>query len=461
MAFKLSELRVLGGFLARRALLRIFVFALTIGVLPLIQFMSINGDGRDSLAYNTDECSMYGGSGRKLFPGRFLKPFSFYPFPISGRPCEVSANLTSNIFRELRDKKMLNPGARALCVGEGSASAVSLLQALGFGNAFGAGSRLFPSLVMKGFDYRLSFENSSFDFVFSRSLDRSAVPALVVLEIERILRPGSFGAMLLRTTSGSNSGSMFKTAAPISAFVKSSDIVHVYEDDGFTLVAFKKRATPTDMDCLDELSHGRPEQCRSVSNNRGFLEHLEPLVNGDPVGSNSKQRFSYLPNLMNISTRDKLIYIDMGAGEFANSSIAGWFLTSYPMHSRSFNIYAVGSDDSVRTTYAKTPGITFVHFPGLLQEHATTEATPLELSSQALDWFKETVAGGDFVVLKVDAGKNGMLLLRKLFRTGAMCFIDELFFHCPDAASNQDTVCGDCFHFIEALRSSGVFVHRW
>lgn len=63
------------------------------------------------------------------------------------------------------------------------------------------------------------------------------------------------------------------------------------------------------------------------------------------------------------------------------------------------------------------------------------------------------MVGGDFVVLKVDAEKNGMMLLRKLFSSGAMCFIDELFFHCLNTTSNQDTVCRDCFHFIEALRS--------
>nr|DAD20172.1 TPA_asm: hypothetical protein HUJ06_021635 [Nelumbo nucifera] len=91
--------------------------------------------------------------------------------------------------------------AKALCVGEGSDLVVSTLRELGFLDALGVERHLFFSLMRKSFTYKLEFKDNSFDFVFSRALDRVSVPALLVFDIERVLRPGGVGSVLVDITS--------------------------------------------------------------------------------------------------------------------------------------------------------------------------------------------------------------------------------------------------------------------
>ncbi|XP_042474944.1 uncharacterized protein LOC122057026 [Macadamia integrifolia] len=470
MASSALRLQVLHGSLARRVLFRAFLFVSAITIIPLLQLR--DDEPAQLLAVVSGDCApnddvVVASSDTHFLPGgQFLKPMSTYVIPfipstLSVVSCEENANFTFHLFKELMGHQLLHSGAKVLCVGDGSASAVSALQSLGFSDALAADRHPFFSLARKRLIYGLNFQDHSFDFVFSRALDRVSVPALLVLEIERVLRPGGIGAMLVRV-SGSNPSSLIKSATPVSSFLKSSRVIDVRDFDFFTLVVFKKR-----FDGVNFFENYKlPDECPSIINNKRFMEYLEPLSDEKPVGTGIQEKISFLPHFMDISSRKRLIYIDVGAGDYTNFSTKNLSLPLYPAQSRGFDVYIVHHDTSVLASYVKKPGITFVYYPGLAGNKVTS--SPVGHLSPLLDegfdflvWFKETVAAEDFVVLKMNAKGVELKLLFDLLKDGAICLVDELFLHCSDSIHDQDDTHGDCMDLFRALRSGGVFVHQW
>ncbi|KAJ6913699.1 hypothetical protein NC651_016054 [Populus alba x Populus x berolinensis] len=78
-----------------------------------------------------------------------------------------------------------------------------------------------------------------------------------------------------------------------------------------------------------------------------------------------------------------------------------------------------------------------------------------------LAWFRETVQYADFVVLKMKAGEVELKFLSGLFKSGAICFIDELFLSCSDQDGEKGREKGDCLDLFKSLRNTGVYVHQW
>ncbi|KAI3941763.1 hypothetical protein MKW92_015516 [Papaver armeniacum] len=366
-----------------------------------------------------------------------------------------SNNVTTKMFRELIDMKLLNPYnvKAALCVGEGSASAVSELTRLGFTNATGVKPRhlfsfltrkrsLIPELDLDDFDC------NSFDFVFSRAPSRVSVPALFVLEIERVLKSGGIGAIVLQMNF-LNPGNLIRTVTPISTFLKTSDVVHVSSVDPFLVVVFKKK-----QDTVNPFENYQlPEECASIKNTKPLIEQLEPL--GSWEGN-----FSFLPNLIDVSSRKRFINVDIGV---VNSNVTNPFFKSYPMNSRDFNIYVVGHDRTALTSYVNIlPGITFVYYPGLARNKIVQVSEEVVVHN-----LFPYMSGEEFdfqVCSEMNAAGLELKFLHQLFETGAICLVDELFLHCPESADTKNGgggAIGDCVDIFEGLRSSGVFVHQW
>ncbi|PRQ56544.1 putative S-adenosyl-L-methionine-dependent methyltransferase [Rosa chinensis] len=301
-------------------------------------------------------------------------------------------------------EQLLN-GDKALCVSEGSASAVMALQDLGFPNARGVYEHRFFSLKRKQFGYEIYYEDKSFDFVFCRDLDKVSVPALLVLEIERVLSPGGIGAMLVGS-SGLAPNSLIRSATPISSLLKSSSVVHVNYISNFTLVVFRKSYENAGLFEQYRL----PADCQSLTNNRPLIEKMEPLVKEKPVEDGKMA--TYLPNFIDVSSKKRLVYIDIGAAEHLKSNVTDWFLPSYPITHRAFHVYFVDHNTSVLLSYVKKPGITFVYHPGLagikdkdnVNIEADAEPYVADEGFDFLVWFKETVQHAEFVVLKMNAG---------------------------------------------------------
>ena len=144
------------------------------------------------------------------------------------------------------------------------------------------------------------------------------------------------------------------------------------------------------------------------------------------------------------------MYIDIGVGELLNANVSDWFLPSYPIDQKDFNVYFVHYNTSIMLSHVKRPGITFVYHPGLadkvvtevdvdVDEEEDEEVDPYvgEEKFDFLAWFKETVQYADFVVLKMNAGEVELKFLSDVFSSGAICFVDELFLRCPDITSKE------------------------
>ncbi|XP_012082346.1 uncharacterized protein LOC105642208 isoform X2 [Jatropha curcas] len=395
-------------------------------------------------------------TGTNLFRNRFLKPIwnSF--------ECKEDMNLTTNVVREIMGKQLLDYSANALCVGDGSASAVYALRELGFDNACGAHRSPFFSLKHRKFVYELQYADNSFDFVFSRDLDEVSVPAVLVLEIERVLKPGGIGAMLVGVT-GLNPNGLIRSATPVSSLLKSSNVVHVGYVQEYTLVVFKK--------IIDKVGYFEqfrlPADCQSVSNNKPLMKFLEPLLEKKEIGFEKKM--AYLPNFIDVPSKKKLVYVEIGAANRLNPNVANWFIPSYPVEHKDLNIYFVDHNTSVLLSCVKKPGVTFIYYPGLSAEKVTASISDVEdldpsVEDEGFDflaWFRETVEHADFVVLKMKAGEAELKFLTDLYESGVACFVDELFLSCGDHVDENGGVKKECMDLLKSLRSSGMYVHQW
>lgn len=465
MDLNLLKWRIIRGSFVMRVVLRAFMFVLATTILSFMQMTHEAGIiGR--MVSNIDVCPLSFGSIQDLNFTGHLKPtsapgFMSSLFGTTPMPCMESQNFTKNVFKELMEKNLLDSNAKALCVGERSASTVLTLRELGLSNAFGVDRHPFFSLVQRRFVYELNFENNHFDFVFSRDLDRVSVPSLLVLEIERVLRPGGIGAILV---GGRNfhSGSLVRLATPVVSFLKGSDVIYVCGVGSSTLVVFKKR-----YENFSAFEHFQlPDKCPSVTKNIAFMKFMEPLVDGK--SGQFELEPAYLANFRNISSRNKLVYINIGAGEFAKESVAKMSKNYCSNHHACFDVFVIDHRTSVLSSYVTGPGIHFIYHPSLSGENAAREinsdeyfsAPPDEGEFDFIHWFNETVADGDFVALVMNTKPVELNILVELFKTGAICHVDELFLRCSNEEDCKTTTCGDCTRLFKSLRKSGVYVHQ-
>ncbi|KAG1365219.1 Ubiquinone/menaquinone biosynthesis methyltransferase ubiE [Cocos nucifera] len=147
----------------------------------------------------------------------------------------LPAAILDAVVLDLMARKWLWRGDRALCLGRGSgpAAAATAMKRMGVLPAVGA---------MEGCG-RLPFPRAAFDFVFFAALDRAVAPARIVLEMERVLRPGRAGAVAVGPTRRGGGG---RAAAPVAALLRASEVVAVRAVNGtwpvaVVVVVFKKR----------------------------------------------------------------------------------------------------------------------------------------------------------------------------------------------------------------------------
>ncbi|KAF5750363.1 hypothetical protein HS088_TW03G00699 [Tripterygium wilfordii] len=443
--------------IARRVFLRAFMLASVMSIVPLVHIFSGSNLGLfDPLI--TRDCAFDFGT-------NWLR--NRLSIPIRGSSGSVrymkNANLTVNVVRELmRMQMLLNYSAKALCLGEGSESAVMAFRDLGFSHACGVNKSPFFLLKHKNFVYELDVEQNSYDFVLFNDMGKVLVPAILVREIERVLKPGGIGAVLVGG-SGLNPNSLISAATPVSSLLRDSSIVHVGYVDELILVVFKKKIEIVGYFEQFEL----PADCQSIMNSKPLMDHLEPLVDAKPV--EFEKRIAYMPKFMDISYKKRLVYINIGAGEHLKYGDENWFFPSYPVHLKAFNSYFVDHNTSVMLSYVKRPGVTFVYYPDLAGNKATAKPDAVEElnpyvedgSFDFLAWFKETAQYADFMVLKMNAGKVELKFLADLFRSGAICLVDELFLSCSDQVYGKGAVKGQCLDLFKGLRNISVFVHQW
>lgn len=458
MDFKVLKWQILRGSLAKRLFVRALLFTLAMVIISFVQMGNDIRNGELVLLESGDCGSDVIVSDLDVNVSGFWKRVSATVFGFLGGSArkKESKDLSRSVFKELMGKKMLNTRDRALCVGEGSDLNALLLQEMGLSDTLGVRSHPFFSLWKKRFVYELGFEDYYFDFVFSRDLDRVSVPALLVLEIERVLRPGGIGAMLFGT------GSSVRSSTPVSSFLKSSNVVSICGIGSFTLVTFKKR-----FDNVALFEHYRlPDKCPSITSNKPFMKYIEPLA-VNQLGQ-LESEISYLSKFMNISSRKRVVYINVGAGELVNSSITEILEPNYHVPLQALDMYVLDHNASALSLYVQKAGITFVYHPDLVGYTVPGLVSDEELSAprevdefEFIHWFKETITESDFVVFMMNARAAELKIVFELYESGAICHVDELFLQCSDTADCKDSVCGDCRSLFRGLRNSGVFSHQW
>ncbi|XP_071688193.1 uncharacterized protein [Rutidosis leptorrhynchoides] len=422
MDFKALKLQMIRGALARRIILACLCFVLAMFI---VSFTRIAGKIRtnEPVLMNFDQC--------------------WFNRPRMKVSNVCHENLTFSVVKELTDRQMLRLDGRALCVGDNLYSDALSLRELGFMETFRANQ----NTIMR-FEHDVEFETNYFDFVLSRTFGKVPIPARLVLEIERVLRPGGIGVMIVDFDTF-NIGSLVRSATPVSLLLRSSNILHVCGIGSFALIVFKKNLS----NVVYFENFRLPKECPSVLRNKPFMQHIEPLMEYQDL-------VSYLPNFVNVSSRNKLIYINMGTGEMG---------PSYPIHPQAFNVYVVDHNVSALSAHVKKPGVTFVYHPGLVEGdnfgHSVNSAkymeAPLhEKRFEFIKWLKETAKDGDFVVLKMNAGETHLKVLFELFESGVICHVDEMFVHCSEGVDCRNSRCHDCLSLFKGLRNAGVFVHR-
>lgn len=437
-----------GGLLMRRLVLRSFMLMLAVIVVSVLQ-VSREVWVVEPLMSNFDKCPFDLDSNYEFNLTGLMQSAIF------GAPkksiCNESEYLEKFVFKELMEKDLLQSSAAALCIGERSASAVLALRHLGFFDTIGIEKHPYFSLLKRRFVYEIEFGDNNFDFVFCEDLDRVSVPTLLLMEIERVLRPGGTGAMLVGARRG-----LVSSVNSLASFLKSSDVVHVCDVGLYKLVIFKKR-----LESFASFEHFQlPSVCPAVANNKPFMKNIEALRTA--AHGQAEPELSYLPKMMNISSRNKLVYINVGAGEYAQTSIARLSRPYCASHHASFEVFIIDHKISILSSYVTEPGIHFVYHPALSGEVSVPDVNSDEYVSAPVDdegfdfvpWFKETVSEGDFVILMMQTRMAELNILVELFKTGAICLVDEVFMRCSDGVR-------DCRKLLESLRKSGVYAHQW
>lgn len=462
MGVDVLKLKLMPTSFRRRVILRALVIVCAFSVVSVLRILggAYEGENNNTQPCKVDECAVnfaflgpFLFSGNGLLSNRFLKPVWNY---LESEKCKDNIDLSTQIVRELTGMNLLSNDSRALCIGRRSVSAVLAMNRQGISDVSVAYMPPVFAFKHRKFTSELHYEDASFGFVFSMDLETVAVPASLVYEIERILKPGGTGAMLVGTTSGSDSNGLVRSVSPVSSLLKNSTVVHVASLGEQVLVVFKRDGE--DSFRLDQTHHhDLPADCSSFLNNRPYIGLLEPLL--EEKRSDFERRIHYLPEFIDLSSRKRLVYIDVGAADHLKAR-SDWFFPSYPIDRKAFNSYFVHHNTSILTSYVKSPGITFIYHPGLAATKVTIagpadqeESFVEDDSFDFLAWFKETASFADFVVLKMNTSNAELKFLSELIKTGAICSVDELFLHC--------TGYSDCTGIFQSLRNSGVFVHQW
>jgi SAM-dependent methyltransferase len=379
--------------------------------------------------------------------------------------CKKEINLVSSVVKELIGQRLLwNSEAESLCIGEYSDIAVSTMQKLGFSNVI---NHQLLSINKKNFAYSLDhYRDFSFDFVLSNDFGKVTVPALLVLEVERVLKPNGTGALILDFDSygvySNNSDyiNMIRIASPISSLLRFSSIVYAGVVNNHGLVVFKKNSESkieSENKSSSFYHDDLPEDCKSVQFTKPLINLMEPLVKEKPYEKN----ITYLPKFKDVSSSKKnLVYVNIGGGY-------DWFPESYPIDKEDFNVYFLHYNFSIMLSHVKGPRVTFVYHPELNENFKANNVADAEDMNHYLGedeefdlvaWFKETVEDADFVVLKMNAGKVEMKFLKDIYENRVICFVDELFLNCSESGDGDSDSCMDIYN---GLRNNGVFVHQW
>ncbi|XP_057435309.1 uncharacterized protein LOC130728008 [Lotus japonicus] len=413
----------------------------------------------------------------------------------------------SSAFQDLVAGGYLSPEANALCVETPTGRDVFALREIGVRNAIGISRKAVKPLVKSGTGDRIPFGDATFDFVFSGegSFARSAKPVEYAAEVARTLKLGGFAVFHFTNPKDTYSFNSFLDLFHCFRVVK----LHGLEGFDSSLPYIHETVLKKECDGNGkhdgDFSNGK---CYVPEYKRDLVRNAEPLIAKEPLKpwltlkSNIKN-ITYLPSIVDISFKNRYLYVDVGARSYG-SSIGSWFKKQYPKQNKTFHVYAIEADKTFHKEYGLKKGVTLLPYAAWVKNETLTfeihrdpgekvevkgrgmgRIQPLRSSGKEefdgemekirgfdfAKWLKNTVSKNDFVVMKMDVEGTEFDLIPRLFETGAICLVDEVFLECHynrwqrccpgQRSSKYEKTYDQCLELFNSLRQSGVLVHQW
>ncbi|WJX82239.1 hypothetical protein P8452_65022 [Trifolium repens] len=422
-----------------------------------------------------------------------------------------SVSFYSSVFHDLIGGGFLSSDSKSLCVETPTGRDVFALREIGVKNAIGISKKSVKPLVKSGTGDRIPFGDNYFDFVFSGegSFARSVKPAVFAAEIARTLKPGGFAVFHFTNPKDSYSFNSFLDLFHCFKVMK----LHVLE--GFDSSMPYIHETVLKNECVDYGAGKFDNDYDSHSNGNcyvpGYKKDLiriaEPLIEKEPLKpwitlKKNIMNIKYLSSMVDISFKNRYLYVDVGARSYG-SSIGSWFRKQYPKQNKTFHVYAIEADKTFYKEYGLKKGLTLIPYAAWVKnetlafeihrdpgEHVEVKGRgmgriqPLQTTGKEFDgevekiqgfdfanWLKNTVSKNDFVVIKMDVEGTEFDLTPRLFETGAICLIDEIFLECHynrwqrccpgQRSSKYEKTYDQCLELFNSLRQSGILVHQW
>ncbi|XP_043702784.1 uncharacterized protein LOC122652961 [Telopea speciosissima] len=416
----------------------------------------------------------------------------------------------SSVFQDLITEGYLLPNSKSLCIETPTGQDVFSLKEIGVHDAVGISKKKSPPLVVSGQAVRQPFNDNTFDFEFAGvgALEESVRPLEFASEVARTLKPEGF--LVVHTASANDvySFNSFLALFNCCRLVRSRDIGGMDSSLPSIREIVLKKETEILRHGEKMLDGSSVNKCSVPGYKQELVRKAEPLITKEPLKpwitlKRNIKNIKYVPSMADISFKPRYVYIDVGARSYG-SSIGSWFKKQYPKQNKTFEIYAIEADKTFHEEYQKKKGINLLPYAAWVRnetlffeinrdpgEKAEAKAKgrgmgriqPVQSSINFVgdvdkirgfdfaSWLKNTVTKNDFVVMKMDVEGTEFDLIPRLFETGAICLIDEIFLEChynrwqkccPGERSPKYQKSYDqCLELFSSLRERGVLVHQW
>ncbi|XP_047335202.1 uncharacterized protein LOC124938746 [Impatiens glandulifera] len=418
-----------------------------------------------------------------------------------------SVDFYSSVFQDLIADGFLLPNSKSLCVETIHGEEVYALKEIGVLDSIGIYKKASKPLVIKGQGNNQPFKENTFDFIFSGNtfagLDRSLKQGEFADEVCRTLKPEGFLVVHTLSSKDTYSFNSFIDLFNCCKFIRTREL----------------EGTPTVREIVMKKVIGSVSVSVSSDNNecsvpdykKQLVQKAEPLIRDEPLKpwitlKRNIKNVKYLSSMVDINFKQRYVYVDVGSRSYG-SSIVSWFKKQYPKQNKTFDIYAIEADKAFHEEYKLKKGVTLLPYAAWVknetlmfevpgrdkerkgeggeEERGMGRIKPVDQSSStttnsSLDkisgfdfanWLKMNVREKDFVVMKMDVEGTEFELIPRLFETGAICLIDEIFLEChynrwqkccPGERSNKyEKTYDQCLDLFTSLRQSGVMVHQW
>ncbi|XP_058110450.1 uncharacterized protein LOC131253470 [Magnolia sinica] len=498
-------------------LVRILVFGFFILLLRFVYVFTVQCDGQSNFCFFSGPGSISilgaGGIDGAHYARSDGPPLSSPPSPKS-RPLWRTGewrrivDFYSAVFHDLIADGYLSPASRALCVDTRDGPEVYAMRDIGISDSIGIHKKASLPLVVSGDSAHHPFDENTFDFIFTAGgADRAARPGEFADEVRRMLRPE--GYLVVHTSSAKDLYSLnsFQELFNCCRLVRSREIDGPDSTPAVREIVMKKDTYIHSHGGLNPAGDS-VNKCPVPAHRRELVWNAEPLIAEEPLKpwitlKRNIKNIKYLPSMADINFKRRYVYVDVGARSYG-SSIGSWFKKQYPKQNRTFEMYAIEADRAFHDEYKAKKGIELLPYAAWVRNETLSfeinrdpgkksgamgrgmgRIQPVGGGSSAVSggdvdriqgfdfasWLKSAVSEKDFVVMKMDIEGTEFDLIPRLFETGAICLIDELFLECHynrwqrccpgERSSKYQKTYNQCLELFSSMRESGVLVHQW